>query len=383
MRAPLRVGVIGLGMAGGVMIPVIDAHPGLALAGAADREDLLRERFAAAFDVPVVADAEALVHRADIDAVYVATPHQFHVAHAIAAAKAGKHVVVEKPMALTIADCDAMIDAARAAGVALIVGHTHGFDPTITRMREMIDSGKVGRPRVITSLNYTNFIYRPRRAEELDAAAGGGVVWNQLPHQIDMIRSLVDAPVRSVNASLHALDADRKVEALGSVMLTFTDGAVATLTYSGYDRFDTDVWHDWIGESGNQRQAVHGSVRQQLSAGEDERRARIERMGFGGDAYRAFDPVGAPHFGVLIVSCEKADLVQTARGFDVFSASGKSSVYVPITPKRPAHHAVWEELIDAAYGASAKHDGEFGRATVEVVLAIVESARSGQAQVLR
>lgn len=374
--ARLRIGILGLGMAGGVMLPVIAAHSRVALAAAADLNPQLRERFAAQHALPVFDSAEQLLASAEIDAVYIGTPHQFHREHTVLAARYGKHVIVEKPMALSLADCDAMIAAADAARVALIVGHTHGFNPTIDAMRALIEARGAGRPRVLTAVNYTNFIYRPRRDEELDAKQGGGVVWNQLPHLIDIVRMLVQRPVTSVRATLNSLDDARGVEALCAAYLMFDDDTVATLTYSGYDRFDTDEWHGWIGESGNQKAPSHGAARKALRemAG-DENRVRAERYGYGGDVYKHFEARAQPHFGKLLVSCEHADLVPTAEGIDVFDSRGRTTVAIPVTRQRPAHVAVLDDLCAAASGTRVPRDGAFGRATVEVVLALIASAR--------
>ena len=100
----------------------------------------------------------------------------------------GKHLLVEKPMALTLADCAAMTHAAQAAGVALVVGHSHSFDAPVARTRELIAERPFGRLRMIHALNYTDWLYRPRRPEEL--GDGGGVLFNQAPHQVDVVRLL-------------------------------------------------------------------------------------------------------------------------------------------------------------------------------------------------
>ena len=98
-----------------------------------------------------------------VDAVYVATPHEFHAENAIMAARNGKHVLVEKPMALTLEECHAMIEAARKGGVHLVVGHSHSFDAPIARTRELIAAGTFGALRMITAVQFTDFLYRPRR----------------------------------------------------------------------------------------------------------------------------------------------------------------------------------------------------------------------------
>src|SRR5512147_687081 len=101
---------------------------GVARVAAADSRPEARARFTAEFGGRAYDDVETLCGDAEVEAVYVATPHQFHARHAVAAAGARKHVLVEKPMALTLDECRAMIEAARDAGVHLIVGHSHSFD---------------------------------------------------------------------------------------------------------------------------------------------------------------------------------------------------------------------------------------------------------------
>ena len=99
----------------------------------------------------------------DVDAVYIATPHQWHRDNVLTAAAARKHIVVEKPMALSVDDCEVMVQAAELAGVHLIVGHTHSFDPPILKMREIIRSGEIGQLAMVNTFSYGNFLYRPRR----------------------------------------------------------------------------------------------------------------------------------------------------------------------------------------------------------------------------
>src|SRR4029077_20982213 len=111
---------------------------------------------------------------ASVEAAYIATPHQFHAEQSRIAFKAGKHALVEKPMALTHDECRGMVEAARRAGKHLIVGHSHSFDAPIALTRKLIDSGRYGRLKMITALNFTDFLYRPRRPEELDTSKGGG-----------------------------------------------------------------------------------------------------------------------------------------------------------------------------------------------------------------
>jgi hypothetical protein len=183
VRGPIGLGIAGLGMAGAMMVRAAARHPGFRLRAAADPLAAPREALARDFNARAYADIDALCEDATVDAVYIATPHQFHAAHALRAAAAGKHIILEKPMALTLADCDAINAAVAKAGVHLIIGHTHAYDPAIRVMRSLIASGELGRLGMIASWNYTNYLYRPRRPEELDTARGGGILFNQVPHR--------------------------------------------------------------------------------------------------------------------------------------------------------------------------------------------------------
>ena len=124
----LRLGVAGLGRAFSVMLPTFTGDPRVTLVAAADPRPEARQRFAADFGGKGYETVEELCADPTVEVVYVATPHQFHAQHAALAARHGKHLLVEKPMALTLDDCAAMIAAARSAGVHLVVGHSHSFD---------------------------------------------------------------------------------------------------------------------------------------------------------------------------------------------------------------------------------------------------------------
>jgi len=206
--APIGLGIAGLGMAGAVMVQAAAVHEGYVLKAAADPHAGPREAFARDFNARAYADVAELVADPAVEVVYVATPHQFHAPHAILAAERGKHVILEKPMALTLAECDAIIAAAERNKVQLIVGHTHAYDPAIRVMHKLIASGALGKLGMINSFNYTNFLYRPRRPEELDTSLGGGILFNQVPHQIDIARLLGGGLVKSVRAQANALDLD-------------------------------------------------------------------------------------------------------------------------------------------------------------------------------
>ncbi|HTE92133.1 MAG TPA: Gfo/Idh/MocA family oxidoreductase [Bradyrhizobium sp.] len=377
--AKLRIGVAGLGRAFTVMLPGF-ADPRVSLVAAADFRDQARQRFAADFSATTYQTVEELCADPAVEILYVATPHQLHACHAILAAQHKKHVLVEKPMALTLDDCAAMIDAAKRANVYLIVGHSHAFDAPILRTRELIVSGAYGAVRMIHALNYTDFLYRPRRPEELDTAQGGGAVFNQAAHQVDIVRLLAGAPVKSVRAMTGAWDPARPTEGAYAALLAFRSGAFASLTYGGYGHFDSDEFSGWIGEMG-QVKKPYSRTPQHFKDAQEEIAFKAARN-YGGAAYQPpARPLAHQHFGTIIVSCERADLRPVPDGVMIYQdgAARLDQLSPPAVPRA--------EVIDELYAAVVNnkpplHDGASAMATLEVCLAILQSSREARDIVL-
>jgi phthalate 4,5-cis-dihydrodiol dehydrogenase len=377
----MGLGIAGLGMAGAVMVQAAAAHPGVVLRAAADPQAGPRQAFARDFNARAYEDVRQLCADTAVEVVYVATPHQFHAAHAIFAAEHGKHIILEKPMALTLQECDAIIAAAKRNGVQLIVGHTHAFDPAVRAMRAIIAQGELGRLGMIASWNYTNFLYRPRRPEELDTAQGGGILFNQVPHQIDTVRLLAGSRLKSVRAQASVLDPARPTEGSCVAFLQFEDGVAASLVYSGYDHFDSDEWHSWINERGALKTPAHGVAQRALGKAQEETRLRTETYAYGATGVGL--PPHQPHFGLTIVTCAKGDLRASADGVTIYDQSGKREVAIPHGVGMPGRREVLDDMRAALRdGRSPLHDGHWGKATVEVALAILRSAREGREIIL-
>ena len=376
----LRLGVAGLGRAFTLMLPTLAAHPRVQLVAATDPRPEARERFAADFSARAHEDVEALCADPGVDAIYVATPHEHHAAHAIAAALAGKHVLVEKPMAITLAEARDMIDAAETAGTHLVVGPSHSFDAPIARARAIVESGELGRVRMITAMQFTDFLYRPRRREELDAGAGGGVVLSQAVHQMDIVRLLGGGRVASVRGLTGTWDAARPVEGAYAALLAFEGGAFASLTYSGYGHFDSDELMGGVSELGRAKDpAAHGSARRALAANAnaDAEEAAKAARNYGGPGYRPAQPPEAhEHFGLVVVSCERGDIRPMPGGVHVLADLERR--FEPLAPPTVPRAEVIDELCDAVFeGRHPLRDGRWGMATLEACLALRDSARTG------
>jgi phthalate 4,5-cis-dihydrodiol dehydrogenase len=370
----LGVAVAGLGIAGQRDLAAVMAHPGVELVAVADRHEQLLA--VAPAGVARYGDLADLCRDDRVDAVWVATPHELHPLHARTAAAAGKHVIVEKPLALTVEECDGITQAASSSGVVLVVGHTESFAPDVRKARELIASGQFGPVRMIVTCNFTDFLYRPRRPEELDTARGGGIVFAQLPHQVDVVRLLTGSAVRAVRASVGAWDPGRPVEAACTAFVDFASGCAASLVYSGYDHFDTrDI--SCAPDPLAARTPQPGRARRQLgrlAADHDsEVGARVTRATAlaGGGA-----GTGDPPFGFTLISCDDADLRLAGHAVAVYGSDGYREIGVEPSRGLPARAEVLDELLDAVtHGRPALHDGEWGRQTLEVCLAILRSAR--------
>ena len=388
----LRIGIAGLGRAFSIMLPALASDKLEVVAGADPRPEA-RERFRSEFQARSFETVEEMCADTAVEAVYISTPHGFHRANVEAAAAHGKHLLVEKPMALTLADCQAINAAAKAAGIVLIVGHSHSFDLPIRRAREIIAQGAAGELRMITAAYYTDFLYRPRRREELDTAQGGGVIYNQAPHQVDIVRLLGGGRVRSVRASVGIWDPARPTEGAYQALLTFESGATASLTYSGYAHFDGDEMVDWIAESGLPKDpARYGATRKALAAAANlEEEGRLKnRVNYGGEGY-AGSPNAATgvkpgrfhqHFGQVVASCERGDIRPTAKGVHVYGDSERRFEALP--SPRVYRDEVVDELYNAVvHGTPVIHSGEWGMATMEVCLAMLASHAEGREILLR
>ena len=372
----LKIGVAGLGRAFAVTAPAF-RDPRVEVVAGADPRAQARAKFETDFQAKAYPTVEDLCADPAVEAVYVATPHQFHAAHTRLACSRGKHVLVEKPMALTLQDCGVMIDAARTSSVQLVVGHSHSFDLPILHTKKLIAEKAYGAIRMITALDFTDFLYRPRRPEELATASGGGAVFNQAAHQVDIVRLLAGGKVRSVRAFTGSWDRARPTEGAYACMLGFDNGVFATLTYSGYAHFDSDEFMGWIGEMGQKKDpASYGSARKALPADADELVLKNSRN-YGGPEFKQTDPAAHQHFGLFVVSCEKADLRPLPTGVMVYG-DGEQRLEALPPPKVPR-----AEVIDELYGAVVEgrapiHSGESAMATLQVCLAMLESSRQGK-----
>lgn len=380
MTKALRMGLAGLGVASTQILPVVSKLTYIKVTAAADvRQDALA-KFRREYGAEVFTSVDDMCKSPNVDFIYVATPNELHAQHVITAADHGKHAIVEKPMALTLEECEAMNAAAEKNGIKLLCGHTHSFDPPIRKIREIIQSGELGSLRMLHTWNYNEFMYRPRMKHEL--ATSRGVVLNQGPHQVDVVRLIGGGIVRSLRATTGVWDPSRPHEGSYVCYIEFENGVPATLVYSGYGFFDTAELFWWVGEGGQPRDPetnpkARKKIRGVTSSQEEE--LLKEQMRYGGLREGEFSHAWQgvrhePFFGLTLVSLEGGDIRQSPDGLFVYGEEGKREIVLP--PGKRGREAEVEELYQAiANNRPVFHDGRWGEATLEVCLAILESAR--------
>jgi phthalate 4,5-cis-dihydrodiol dehydrogenase len=377
-RPLLRIGIIGLGIAGSALLPSIAKHPYVKVTAASGRNKERLEKFANDYQADYFLSVENLCRSDKVDAVYIASPTELHFDHVKLAAQYKKHIIVEKPLAVSIEEADMLIQEAERAGIHIIVGHSFSFETPVRKMREIIEEGKLGPVRMIHNWYFNDWMYRPRTPEEMDSALGGGVTYRQGSHQFDIIRYIGGGMLRSVRAMTGRWDQSRPTEGAHSAFLEFEDGTAATAIYNGYDHFHTTELTFGIGEGGpSLKPKGYASSRKnirQLDNSEAERLLKSQK-GYGGSHAKNYSQAEShqPFFGLTVVSCERGDIRQSPSGLFVYGEDEKYEIQLPQETGRDVMIA---ELYNAAVkDRSPVHDGRWGKANLEVCKAVLQSAK--------
>ena len=186
---------------------------------------------AAEYRVEHVGALDDLLSRRNIDALIIATPHAQHVAQVVAAARAGKHVLVEKPMALDTAECDAMIAAATAAGVDLSVILTIRFDTNFRAAKARLDAGEIGRPLMLRISGLTPG-YDMGHKTWIGQPENGGALLDWGSHGFDILRFVAGADPVRLSAELADFGVAPVGEPSAMVQLAYANGVIAQLWMS-------------------------------------------------------------------------------------------------------------------------------------------------------
>ncbi|MGH3150683.1 MAG: Gfo/Idh/MocA family protein, partial [Streptosporangiaceae bacterium] len=302
---------------------------------------------------PAEPDLAALLARPDIEVVCVCVPSGLHAEVGIRAARAGKHLVVEKPIDVSLAAADRLIGAARAAGVALTVISQHRFDPGLAELRRLLDAGALGRLVLgeASTKWYRRQAYYDSAAWRGTYAMDGGSLMNQGVHYVDLLRWCL-GPAAEVTAVCTTQAHQIEVEDTALAIVRFASGAVGTILSStaAYPGFAQRL--EITGTAGTVIVEDGQITRRALAAGDSQ---AAPAAGAGQPGTSAADPAGP----------------DTGRP--------ETAAADPAALEVASHAAQLADLLAAVdSGGEPAVTGQDGRDTLEIVCAVYESSRTGR-----
>lgn len=233
MTESFRLGVVGAGGITALHLDAATALPGVQVTAVCDIRFEAAQEAAVRHGARAYADHRQMFEETALDGVVITVPHSLHARITLDAAAAGLHVLVEKPMATTVADCRAMTEGCAQAGVRLAVGHVLHFLPSVREAERILRSGRLGEPVVITERRTADYAPGSRPDWFFDPQiAGGGIVMNVGTHSIDKAQWLAAAPVTGVTAQVWQKPG-AAVEADSVGLLTLANGVRVALSVTG------------------------------------------------------------------------------------------------------------------------------------------------------
>ncbi len=289
----IGLGIIGAGRAGELHVKAAGQSAAVRYVGVSEVDAQRREAFVSRYGGEGFSNYQDLLARDDIHLVVVALPHHMHATVACDVAAAGKHVLVEKPMATTLEECDTMIAAAAKAGVQLNVGQTYHFHPTSAAAHKRLSEGAIGP--VVMGLEVLHSSRHPgtQPAWIMTAAAGGGQLFSNGIHQVDRALWLTGARPIGVQAAIGTsfFSGEIEVDDHSHLWIAFEGGATASVLTTGYRSGAPAFYGEYVGVAGMLR--VDSELK--LATGEDRayRSVPVEQAGGFIDGFvRQLDAVG-------------------------------------------------------------------------------------------
>jgi UDP-N-acetyl-2-amino-2-deoxyglucuronate dehydrogenase len=229
-KRDFRLGLIGCGRISKNHFDAIAKVDGLKLQAVCDTDEARARAAGEQLDVPWYSSLATMLDKADIDVLTICTPSGLHAQHGVAAAKAGKHVITEKPMAITLEQADALVQACDSAGVQLFVVKQNRLNPSIQLLKQAVDKGRFGK---IFMANATVRWNRPQDYYDSASWRGtwefdGGAFMNQASHYVDLIQWLV-GPVDTVMAKTATQARRIEAEDSGVAVMRFRNGAIGVI----------------------------------------------------------------------------------------------------------------------------------------------------------
>jgi len=341
----LGFAIVGCGVIAPFHARAISDLPNARLVAVMDLHEERAAQRGAEFGVDHSTAIEDVLRRPDVDVVCVCVPSGRHTEVGVQAARAGKHLVVEKPIDVTLGAADRLIAACRASGVQLTVISQHRYDLGVRRLRELLDSGRLGRPILgdaVIKWYRTQEYYDSGGWRGTWALDGGGCLMNQGVHYVDLLQWMM-GPVDSVSARFSTAAHEIEVEDVVVAALRFRSGALGSLEAST---------------------AVYPGLPE-----------RLEVTGTGGTVI-----IEAGSLRVCELKDEKGET--SPYGGKLRPAAppgGETGSADPAAISHYGHREQIREFVAAiTTGREPMLSGEEGRKPLEIILAVYESARTGQ-----
>ncbi len=399
--AKIGLGIVGLGGATVAMLPSFRRNSNLEMVGVADKDPKVLEFFKK--DYPGVAtylDLEELCANPKVELVYIGTPNHLHSQHTGIALDRKKHVLIEKPMAVSLEEADGMIAQAERTGVLLGVNVKHSFEPRIQGIREFAQSGELGKLRMIQNWRFVDWIIRPRMPEEITPGWGTGILWRQGPHQFDILRTIGGGLMRSVRGMTSTFDPKRRVPGAFTVYFEFVDGVCGTAVHNAYDHLESRLLvHGFDPEAPLFPPERYARARQEMTSHQDDpmwerNAAAAERYGGGRQSTTPSKGTAkkkSPYSdgwimsGPLIASFDDGDVRLSRKGVIVDGTDRQWEIEMPLDEAgRDGRDARLDSFcVSIRTGKPLPADGRWGKATQEVLVAVDESAATRKEVMLK
>jgi UDP-N-acetyl-2-amino-2-deoxyglucuronate dehydrogenase len=233
--SPLGTALIGLGKVAATHASALVSLPESRFVAVHDADPERCEAFARSYGVKAYKRLDDLLEDPDVQVVSICTPHPQHAETAVRVAESGRHVLVEKPMAITLSDCDAMIEAAAANGVQLGVISQRRFYEPVVRVRRAIDDGRIGEPALGTLMVLgwrSEDYYRLDPWRGTWSGEGGGVLVTQVTHHLDLFQWLMGPIVELTGYWANLNHPTIEVEDTAVAVLRFANGALGSIVAS-------------------------------------------------------------------------------------------------------------------------------------------------------
>lgn len=230
----IGVGIIGAGHFGTVHARAIAKLKEVRLVASCREDRVAAAAFAAGYGGKSYCDWRALLESPEVDAVLIATPHHLHEEIAVGAAQAGKHILLEKPMAPSLAACDRILAAADANNIKLMIGHVMHFALPCLKAKEIIEAGTLGAPILGSSWMIKLWMESNRRSWHLSRTSGGGMLMTAGIHALDRLIWLMGQPVIGVTAMTGTYFHDQEADDSALIGLRFANDRIGQVASVGY-----------------------------------------------------------------------------------------------------------------------------------------------------